>query len=136
MSVMTGAQPVMRGNECCSCSRLHVEIGNRYRAEELERAAYTSALRTSSRGMTPSFSSGKASFAAANSWKTSFISFSSSAVMLFSFASLDARPRFGGAEVLAGAPRLLGGYGGGVSLRYEFRGLSDSLPSRWIIQDL
>lgn len=75
------------------------------------REAYTSALRTSSRGMTPSFSSGKSVFLSENRWKTSFISFSSSAVMLFSLASLDARPRFGaaGAEELAAPPRFLGG---------------------------
>jgi hypothetical protein len=76
--------------------------------------AYTIALRTSSRGMTPSFSAGKSSLASAKSWKTSFISFSSSAVMSFSFASLD-RGRFGVAvvvvEELAGAPRLFGGCG-------------------------
>ena len=41
-------------------------------------------------------------------WKTSLISFSSSAVMLFSFASFDARPRFGAGAELA-APRRLGG---------------------------
>jgi hypothetical protein len=69
------------------------------------------ALRTSSRGMTPSFSAGKSSFASANSWKTSLISFSSSAVMSFSFASLE-RVRLGAVvvEELAGAPRLLGGW--------------------------
>jgi len=47
-----------------------------------------------------------------NSWKTSLISFSSSAVMLFSLASFDARPRFGGAEELAAPPRFLGGFEG------------------------
>ena len=82
-------------------------------------AAYTIALRTSSRGMTPSFSPGKSSFASANNWKTSFISFSSSAVMSFSFASLE-RVRLGAAAVvveeLAGAPRLLGGCLGRLSV--------------------
>lgn len=44
------------------------------------------------------------------------ISFSSSAVMLFSLASLDARPRFGAGVELA-APRFLGGWAG-VRLGY------------------
>lgn len=70
---------------------------------------YTNALRTSSRGSTPSFSSGKFSFLSENIWKTSLISFSSSAVMLFSFASFDARPRFGAGAELAAAPRRFGG---------------------------
>lgn len=75
-----------------------------------ERATYTIALRTSSRGMTPSFTSGKSSCASENSWNTSLISFSSSAVMLFSLASLDGRARFGPvAEELGAAPPLLGG---------------------------
>lgn len=80
-------------------------------------AAYTIALRTSSRGMTPSFSVGKSSFTSAKSWKTSLISFSSSAVMSFSFASLE-RVRLGAAAVeeLAGAPRLLGGWLGRMSV--------------------
>jgi hypothetical protein len=69
--------------------------------------------------MTPSFSPGKSSFASAKSWKTSFISFSSSAVMSFSFASLE-RVRLGAAvvvvEELAGAPRFLGGCLGRMSV--------------------
>lgn len=56
-----------------------------------------------------------------NKWKTSLISFSSSAVMLFSLASLDARPRFGaaGAEEPAAPPRFLGGCEG-VRLGWVF----------------
>lgn len=72
---------------------------------------YTMALRTSSRGMTPSFSPGKSSCAFANSWNTSLISFSWSPVKSFSLASLDWRVRLGTAlaEELTGAPRFLGG---------------------------
>ena len=88
-----------------NCASSAAERGSRWVG------TYTIALRTSSRGMTPSFSAGKSSFVSAKSWKTSFISFSSSAVMSFSFASLE-RVRFGAAvDELAGAPRLLGGCG-------------------------
>jgi hypothetical protein len=47
-------------------------------------------------------------------WNTSLISFSSSALMLFSFASLDARPRFGASGA---AVRRFGGCAG-IRLRY------------------
>lgn len=73
---------------------------------------HTMALRTSSRGITPSFSAGKSSCVSAKSWKTSLISVSSSAVMLFSLASFEGRARFGPVvveEELVVAPRFLGG---------------------------
>lgn len=85
------------------------ELGRGISRESSELGTYTSALRTSSRGMTPSFSAGKSSFFSAKMWKTSFISVSSSAEMLFSLASLEGRARLGAAEELAGAPRFLGG---------------------------
>lgn len=93
------------------------------------RETYTSALRTSSRGITPSFSSGKSVFLSENRWKTSLISFSSSAVILFSLASFDARPRFGaaGAEELAAPPRFFGGCKG-VSLGWVLMISGVSLP--------
>lgn len=78
----------------------------------------TSVLRTSSRRITPSFSSLNSPCwcLTEKRWKASFISVSSSAVMLFSFASLDWRG-FLRVEVVAlvrdeGAapPRLLGGW--------------------------
>lgn len=82
------------------------------------------ALRTSSRGMTPCFSAGKSSCASANNWKTSLISFSSSAVMSFSLASLEGRARLGPAvEELGAAPRLLGGCMGKVVSSLVFQGI-------------
>jgi hypothetical protein len=45
-------------------------------------------------------------------WNTSFISFSSSPEMSFSFASLDCRAFFGTGEDALGAERFLGGCAG------------------------
>lgn len=67
---------------------------------------YTNALRTSSCGITPSFSSGNSSCGAEKRWKASLISFSSSAEMSFSRASLDARDFLGAVDDVA---RFLGG---------------------------
>lgn len=72
-------------------------------------ATYMSARRTSSMGITPSFSP---SMGSANSEKASRISASSSAVMLCSLASFEGRAPVGLAaaeEALAAAARRRGG---------------------------
>lgn len=75
--------------------------------------AYARALRTSSRGITPSFSWVKSSCGAEKRWKTSFISASSEPLTECSLASLDWRGFLvvfaALLLVLAGGARLLGG---------------------------
>lgn len=74
--------------------------------------AYARALRTSSRGITPSFSWVKSSCGAEKRWNTSFISASSEPLTECSLASLDWRGFlvvFAALLLLAGGARLLGG---------------------------
>lgn len=71
---------------------------------------YISALRTSSVRITPSFSSLNSSFVVEKRRNASLISFSSSAVMSFSLASLDCRPFFSfEVAVAVPPPRRFGG---------------------------
>ena len=76
------------------------------RFEKMREGAHIIARRTSLMGITPSFSP---FFFCEKSAKASLISFSSAAVMLCSFASLDCRALGSGADAAAGARRL-GGY--------------------------